>query len=197
MKTAASRLRQNIFCSKRSWWTRVVTPRSSLLADELEVDVLERRPSHLELLELASGRERRRRQLVEHARRIVASRPRRARRRGGSGSPSTPESPMSSAGRSLPDDLAVAEHRDAVGELLRLVEVVRRQEDRRAERAKRADHVPRGAARGRVEARRRLVEEDEIGIARRARRRGRAAASALPRASSRARRASRRARRAR
>ena len=59
----------------------------------------------------------------------------------------------------------VAHHRDAVGELLRLVEVVRRQQHRLAERAQRADHLPRRAPRGRVEARRRLVEEDEIGVA--------------------------------
>ena len=68
-------------------------------------------------------------------------------------------------GRALPHDHAVAEYRDAIRELLRLVEVVRRQENRRAERAQRADHVPGGTARGRIEAGRRLVEEDEIGIA--------------------------------
>ena len=67
-------------------------------------------------------------------------------------------------GRSLTDDHAVAEHRDAIGELLRLVEVVRREQDRRAERPERADQLPRGAARGRVEARGRLVEEDELRV---------------------------------
>ena len=39
--------------------------------DELEVDVLERRPEHLELLELATCRERLRRELVEHPRRLA------------------------------------------------------------------------------------------------------------------------------
>ena len=95
------------------------------------------------------------------------------------------------------DDPALAQHGDAIGELLRLVEVVRRQEDGLAELAQRADHLPRGAAGRRVEAGRRLVEEEELGVADQAERRGRADAAGRPRASSRARRASPRARRAR
>jgi hypothetical protein len=63
------------------------------------------------------------------------------------------------------DDLAPAENGDAVGELLGLVEVVRREEDRLAERPQRANRLPRRAPRGGVEARRRLVEEDQLGIA--------------------------------
>ena len=50
-------------------------------------------------------------------------------------------------------------------ELLRLVEVVRRQQDRLAELAQRADRLPRGAPRGGIEAGRRLVEEDQLGVA--------------------------------
>ena len=64
-----------------------------------------------------------------------------------------------------PHDPAFAEHRDAVGELLGLVEVVRGQQDRRAERAQVADRLPGGAARAGVEAGRRLVEEDQLGVA--------------------------------
>ena len=60
---------------------------------------------------------------------------------------------------------AFAQHRDAVGELLRLVEIVRRQQHRLAEQAQRADHLPRSAARCRVEPGRRLVEEEEIRVA--------------------------------
>ena len=52
-----------------------------------------------------------------------------------------------------------------VGELLRLVEVVGRQQDRLAELAQRADQRPGVPPRRRVEAGRRLVEEDEVGIA--------------------------------
>ena len=62
------------------------------------------------------------------------------------------------------DDLARPDHRDAVCEL-RLVQVVRREEDGLPERAERADHLPGGAARGGVEAGRRLVQEDEAGVA--------------------------------
>jgi hypothetical protein len=42
---------------------------------------------------------------------------------------------------------------------------VRRQDDRLAERAQGANELPGVSARGRVEARRRLVEEDEVGVA--------------------------------
>src|SRR5207248_6093672 len=64
-----------------------------------------------------------------------------------------------------PHDLPLAQHRDAVGELLGLVEVVRGEQDGLAERAERADHLPRRAAGLRVEAGGGLVEEDEVGIA--------------------------------
>src|SRR5207248_7038381 len=62
-------------------------------------------------------------------------------------------------------DLACAQDGDAVGELLGFVEVVRREQDRFAERAQVADRLPGGAARAGVEARRRLVEEDQLRIA--------------------------------
>ena len=95
------------------------------------------------------------------------------------------------AGVPMRDELARAEDGDPVGELLRLVEVVRRQEDRLAERAQRAHDLPgrRGAlpGRSRSSARRGRPARDR----RRARRRGRAGASVRPRASSPARRASR------
>ena len=61
--------------------------------------------------------------------------------------------------------MTLAHDGDAVGELLGLVEVVRREEHGLAERAEGADHLPRRAPRRGVEARRRLVEEDELGIA--------------------------------
>ena len=64
-----------------------------------------------------------------------------------------------------PDDLARDDHGDAVGELLRLVEVVRRQQHRLPEPAQRAHELPGVAARGGVEAGRRLVEEDELRVA--------------------------------
>ena len=63
------------------------------------------------------------------------------------------------------NDLALTQDGDAVRKLLGLVEVVRREENRLAERAERPDHVPRRTARCRVEAGGRLVEEDEVRVA--------------------------------
>ena len=67
--------------------------------------------------------------------------------------------------------------RDAVGQVLRLVHVVRGEEDRLAQRLQAADHLPGAAPRRRVEAGRRLVQEQQVGVAREAdaRRRGGAA----------------------
>ena len=62
-------------------------------------------------------------------------------------------------GRSLRDDLAEFEDRDGVGELVRLLEVLRRQEDRDAAGDEVADDPPHGVAAARVEAGGRLVEE--------------------------------------
>ena len=59
----------------------------------------------------------------------------------------------------------VAQDRHAVGEVLGLVHVVGGEEDRLAERLQPLDHVPGLAPRGRVEAGRRLVEEDQVGVA--------------------------------
>ena len=104
-------------------------------------------------------------QLVQDARRLVRRRRPPPRRRAGSGSRSPSAAPVSSAGAPMRDDLPLAQDGDAVGELLGLVEVVRGQQDRLAERAQRADHLPGGPARGRVEAGRRLVEEEDLGVA--------------------------------
>ena len=130
----------------RSWWRRSLTRPS--LRRQREVDVLERRPPHLEALELARRARALRGQLVQH--RVGSS---------VSTTTSSPFAPVADLGRDAPrrsaprgvptrDDLAVAQHGDAVGELLGLVEVVRRQQDRLAERRERADHLPGGAARG-------------------------------------------------
>ncbi len=54
---------------------------------------------------------------------------------------------------------------DPVGEALRLVHVVGGQEDGLAEVAQSGDHAPRLAARRRVEAGRRLVEEEQVRVA--------------------------------
>ena len=67
--------------------------------------------------------------------------------------------------RPLAHDHAVAQHGDAVRELLGLIQVVRGEQDRLAERAQVANRLPGRPPRAGVEARRRLVEEDQLGIA--------------------------------
>ena len=67
---------------------------------------------------------------------------------------------MSSSGVPVGDDAAAVEHRDAVRELVRLVEVLRGEQHGRAVRDEAAHDVPHGVAAARVEARGGLVEED-------------------------------------
>ena len=69
--------------------------------------------------------------------------------------------PLELVGGALGDDLAVVDDREAVGQGVGLLEVVGRQEDRRALLAEAADLVPHAGARLRVEAGRRLVEEQD------------------------------------
>ena len=164
MKNAASLLRQKTSCSIAQLVEEELTLGSSSL-DEREVDLFERRPPHLEPLELLAARERVRRQLVRaraSARSCARGSPRRS---GGSGS--RPRGRRSSARAASRCVTICPSRRTATrsASCSRLVEVVRRQQHGLAERAQRADHLPRGAARRRVEAGRRLVEEDEIGIA--------------------------------
>src|SRR3954471_18579419 len=96
---------------------------------QLEVDVFERGPAHLEGVELLATRDRVGGQLVEPARRV-----------GGALDDLLAAAPVADlgldmaagqvGGRPLTHDLAFAEDRDAVCELLRLVEVMRHEQDR-------------------------------------------------------------------
>ena len=72
---------------------------------------------------------------------------------------------LSSSGRALGDQPAAVEHRDPVGELIGLLQVMRGEEDRHAAVHEIADDPPHGAAAARVEAGGRLVEEDDPRIA--------------------------------
>ena len=63
-------------------------------------------------------------------------------------------------GGALGDDAAAVDDRDAVGELVGLVEVLRGEQHGRARRDEPADGVPHLRAGARVEAGGRLVEED-------------------------------------
>ena len=66
-------------------------------------------------------------------------------------------------GGALGHDLATADHRDTVGQVLGLLHVVGREHDRGAAVGQRPHHVPRIPAGAGVEARRRLVEEQQLG----------------------------------
>ena len=65
-------------------------------------------------------------------------------------------------GGSLRDDASSVEDRDAVGELVGLLEVLRGEEHRGAVTDQVVDDLPHGAAAARVEAGSRLVEEDDL-----------------------------------
>ena len=76
---------------------------------------------------------------------------------------SPPMRALSCRGGAGRDDAAAVEHRDAVGELVGLLEVLRREEHGRARVGERADDVPQLAPAAGVESRRRLVEEEDLG----------------------------------
>src|SRR5450631_3468019 len=67
--------------------------------------------------------------------------------------------------RSFRDELALVEHRDPVGELVSLFEILRRQEDRHAVGDEVADDLPHGVAAAGVQTRGRFVEEDDARVA--------------------------------
>src|SRR4051812_4487122 len=133
LKNAALGLRQNSRRSSRYW--RQVSA-SSDIRRQLQVDLLQRRSRDVQLLEPLAPLERLARQLVQQPRRVVgdvldqltgrvaiahAHAPRRL----------DAELPRRAHG----EDAAVLDDRHAVGELLRLVEVVRGEHDRLAQRA--------------------------------------------------------------
>ena len=75
------------------------------------------------------------------------------------------DEPLELRRRALGDDPAVVEDRDPIGEPVRLLEVLRGQEDRDAAVDEVADDLPHRPAAARIEPGRRLVEEDDPGIA--------------------------------
>src|SRR5579863_3622036 len=163
LKNAAVGLRQKRRRSKRYWRHR--RTRSSAIGGQLQVDLLEARPRHRQPLQALAAGERGGRQLVQERCRVVGlGDDRLAAVEVGdavAGGPAHPEL----RGRALGEDLAALDDRHSVGELLGLVEIVRREEHGLAEFLQRADRVPGGAPRGGVEPGRRLVEEDQLGVA--------------------------------
>lgn len=75
------------------------------------------------------------------------------------------DEPLELARRALGDQLAVVEHGDPVGELIGLLHVLRRKEDRDAVGHEVTDDLPELAAAARVKAGCRLVKEDDPGPA--------------------------------
>ena len=134
------------------------------LGGQLEVDVLEARPRHAQLLEPLAARQR-----VARSARAAASSgrrsraPRSRRRRARQDDAVARGAGAQLARRALGEDPAVLDDRHAVGQRLRLVEVVRGQQDGLAELAQRRAPRPRRRAARRVEAGGRLVEEDSSG----------------------------------
>src|SRR3954471_11286109 len=135
-----------------------------LLARQLQIQVLERAAAHLDVLELEALGERLAGQLVEDARRLV----------GGDDEllavAAVADLDPSRAGEQLRgraggDDAPVAEDGEAIGEGVCLLHVVRGQEDALAKGPQVPDGLPGLAARRRIEAGRRLVQEDELRIA--------------------------------
>ena len=71
---------------------------------------------------------------------------------------------LETRGRALAHDPAVVDDREPVAELVRLLQVLRRQEDRRASLVDATQLVPDGQAARGIEAGRRLVEKQHLGL---------------------------------
>ena len=88
------------------------------------------------------------------------------RRRANSTTCSAPSDATSSRGVPSAISLPVVHDADAIAQRVRLVHVMRGDQDRAAALAKPLEHVPQLAARLRIEAGRRLVEKQQLGLAR-------------------------------
>src|SRR5829696_1495323 len=158
LKKAALGLRQNILRSSRNWRheraAKLWEAAPSAIGRQLQVDVLERRPCHAQALEALARRECSRRQLVQQRRRVVRLALVEQSRAVAPGDAVAHRAVAAAelGRRSLGEDPPVLDDRDAVGERLRLVQVVRRQHDGLAKRLQRADRVPRATPCGGVEA---------------------------------------------
>src|SRR5829696_611175 len=191
VKKTAARFRQKIFWSKRNWWRTSAKPLIAstssrarrVTVGQLEVDVLEAggadrqagepeasllRPGG-ELAERSDGIADPQRHHAGVDARLVAQPTGQISGAETLRQPKTDLGLYSAVaqrfGRPRGDDPAARDDRDAIGEGLCFVHVVGRQEDRLAQLAEVGDHVPEPAARRRVKAGRRLVEEEQLGIA--------------------------------
>src|SRR5947207_3685403 len=162
LKKAALGLRQNMRRSRRYCLQARVSV--SAIGGQLQVELLERRPAHGEVLEALAGRERLAGQLVQQTRGVFGL-ALDQRSRGAAVGDAVVGRPSAQLPRG-PDreNAPILDDRDPVGELLRLVEVVGGQQDRLAEIAQLAHRLPCAAARLRIEAGRGLVEEHQLGV---------------------------------
>src|SRR3954466_4618622 len=126
LKNAALGLRQNMRRSRR-YWRQVSTARSAIgrSRGQLEVDLFEARAAHRQVLQALPARERRRRQLRQPRGRVVGDLLVRLPVGVAGGDPVARRVLAAEvARRAFGEDPPVLDDRDAVGERLRLVEVV-------------------------------------------------------------------------
>ena len=188
LKNAAHGLRQNMRRSRRYWrqeramvsliacslrggqWgapERIAGGRRRCLdiRGQLQVHVLERRPPDGQLLQALPARERLGGQLVQQRGGVVGLALHQRAVGAAVGDAVVRGAHAQLARRPDREHAALLDDRHAVGQRLRLVEVVGGQQDRLAERAQRADRLPRRPSRLGVEAGGGLVEEDQLGVA--------------------------------
>src|ERR1700676_870225 len=163
VKKAALGLRQNIRRSSRYW--RQVRVSASGIGGQFQIDVLERGAPHAHLLQALTTRESLAGQLVQQGGRVLRLALDELAGGVSVGDAVVRRSDPEIARLSDREHTAVLDDCHAVGQLLRLVEVVRGQQDGLAQLAQAPHRLPGGVARGGVEAGRGLVQEDQLGIA--------------------------------
>src|SRR5580704_12871256 len=177
LKNAALGLRQNIRRSRR-YWRQLKAIASGIAVSrgcrgQLQVDVLERRATDRQLIQAPALGERLCGQLVQQRRRVLRLELDELAAGVAVGDlvaqPARATVPLARTHAQLPrwpdrEHPPVLDDRYAIGERLRLLEVVRRQQDRLAQRPQRAHRLPGRASRLRVKAGRGLVEKDQLRV---------------------------------
>src|ERR1700730_10703380 len=163
LKNAALGSRQNMRRSRRYW--RQVRANASAIGRQLQIDVLERRAPHAQLLQPLAPRQRLGGELVQQAGGVVGLALDHLAVAVAVGDPVVRRADAELPRRTDREDAPVLDDRYAVGELLRLVEVVGGQQDRLAEIAQVAHGLPSASPCLGVETGRGLVQEDQLRVA--------------------------------
>src|ERR1700722_4517002 len=163
LKKAALGLRQNMCRSSRYW--RQVRATASGIRCQLQVDVLQAGPSHVQLVQALPSCQGIGGELVQGARRVVG-----LHLHVLAGGVAVSDGVMRRthsklAWRADCQHAPVLDDRYTVGQRLRLVQVMGRQQDRLAKRAQRTDRLPGRTSCLGIKTGGRLVEEDQLGIA--------------------------------